>query len=205
MVDFARKLTLDPDAVTVEDIRAFNSYGVDRAAVVTAILIIVGFNLINRVADALSFDTPPECEFVLIARYLRYFGYRLLSGPPCAGAGKSYTKFSTDIPWRRFRFDAAATASSTELFLSYLSTAGQPVFEKCPGLAGKIARDIEDSCLRLTSQDFLELFSRGCDQTEILDFILSASARAGLRRLRVALAALEQANCLRENPRESLP
>lgn len=52
------KLTLTPEAVTPDDIDAMRAAGASERAILDAIHICAAFNLIDRVADALSFDVP---------------------------------------------------------------------------------------------------------------------------------------------------
>jgi hypothetical protein len=73
------KLTLRPSALSAADFRG-PSLVPSREAIVDVIYICAGFNIINRVADALGFEMPPAKAFAGITWFLLSFGYRLLAG-----------------------------------------------------------------------------------------------------------------------------
>jgi alkylhydroperoxidase family enzyme len=58
-----RKLTLSPEEVGAEDIRATLEIGVSEDGVIDAIYVCFAFNLIDRVADALGFDLMDEAGY----------------------------------------------------------------------------------------------------------------------------------------------
>jgi hypothetical protein len=72
-----RKLTLAPEEVGVDDLRAILSAGVSEDAVRDAIYVCFAFNLIDRVSDALGFDLMNEREYRRGARVLLKIGYKL--------------------------------------------------------------------------------------------------------------------------------
>lgn len=57
---FLEKLTLSPDEIQPEDIRAMRAAGLGDQAIVDVIYICALFSLIDRVADALGFAIPPS-------------------------------------------------------------------------------------------------------------------------------------------------
>jgi hypothetical protein len=81
LLDFARNLTLSPEGGTAQDFVPLQSSGLNRVPVTQGILIVVGFNLINRIADAFHFETPSAAEYLPSVRFLRCFGYGDLAGP----------------------------------------------------------------------------------------------------------------------------
>jgi alkylhydroperoxidase family enzyme len=72
-----RKLTLAPEEVGTDDLRATLDAGVSEDGVVDAIYVCFAFNLIDRVADALGFDLMDEEGYRQGARNLLKFGYKL--------------------------------------------------------------------------------------------------------------------------------
>ncbi len=52
-------MTLAPGEVTAADVDAVRAAGVPDEAIEDALAVCTGFNLIDRVADALGFDLPP--------------------------------------------------------------------------------------------------------------------------------------------------
>jgi alkylhydroperoxidase family enzyme len=72
-----RKLTLAPEEVGADDVRATLEAGVSEAGVLDAIYVCFAFNLIDRVADALGFDLMDEAGYRQAAQVLLKFGYKL--------------------------------------------------------------------------------------------------------------------------------
>ena len=72
-----RKLTLAPEEVGVDDLRAVLDSGVSRDAVIDAVYVCFAFNLIDRVSDALGFDLMDEHGYRRGAQFLLRFGYEL--------------------------------------------------------------------------------------------------------------------------------
>jgi len=76
-LDFLAKLTLTPAEVTAEDVRVLKDGGVPEEAIRQAIYICAGYNIIDRVADAMGFALLDEGEKRGIAKYLLRIGYRV--------------------------------------------------------------------------------------------------------------------------------
>ena len=72
-----RNLTLAPEEVGADDIRATLKAGVSEDAVKDAVYVCFAFNLIDRVADALGFDLMDEEGYRRGAQVLLRFGYKL--------------------------------------------------------------------------------------------------------------------------------
>jgi alkylhydroperoxidase family enzyme len=72
-----RKLTLAPDEVHADDIRATLNAGVSEDGVLDAVYVCFAFNLIDRVADALGFDLMDEEGYRQGAQNLLKYGYKL--------------------------------------------------------------------------------------------------------------------------------
>jgi alkylhydroperoxidase family enzyme len=71
-----KKLTLSPEEVGVDDIRAMLKTGVSEDGVVDVLYVCFAFNLIDRVADALGFDLMDEEGYRQAAQVLLRFGYK---------------------------------------------------------------------------------------------------------------------------------
>ena len=71
------KLTLAPDEVGADDVRAVLAAGVSEDAVRDAVYVCFAFNLIDRVSDALGFDLLDEHGYRHGARLLLKMGYKL--------------------------------------------------------------------------------------------------------------------------------
>ena len=88
-----RKLTLSPEEVGADDIRATLAVGVSEDGVIDVLYVCFAFNLIDRVADALGFDLMDEEGYRQAAQALLRFGYKP-GAPPTAG-----TKPNLVRPW----------------------------------------------------------------------------------------------------------
>lgn len=77
---FLEKLTLSPEDIRPDDVALLRAEGLTDAAIIDAIYVCIGFNIINRIADAFDFIVPADRVFVSTAKLLLIFGYRLLSG-----------------------------------------------------------------------------------------------------------------------------
>lgn len=80
MLGFIEQLTNAPERTGPHDIAALRELGVTDRAIMDATYICVGFNIINRIADAMDFKVPQTTVFVRSAWFMRRFGYRLMSG-----------------------------------------------------------------------------------------------------------------------------
>src|SRR5215510_37489 len=91
MLGFIEKLTLSPHQLGFEDVAALRAEGLTDQALVDAIYICVGFNIINRVADALGVRVPPPKVFSRGVKFSLVLGYKLLSGLRIGGTGSQCT------------------------------------------------------------------------------------------------------------------
>jgi alkylhydroperoxidase family enzyme len=78
---FLEKMTLRPSALTSEDADAVRAAGVDDEALIDAIHVCALFNMIDRLADALGWDVPPDEAFRERAEGMLAGGYELLEEP----------------------------------------------------------------------------------------------------------------------------
>jgi uncharacterized peroxidase-related enzyme len=74
---FLDLLTRAPESVTAASAAPAREAGVDDAELAEAVYIAFGFNLVNRIADALGFSYRSDRDRVRGARILRHNGYRL--------------------------------------------------------------------------------------------------------------------------------
>jgi alkylhydroperoxidase family enzyme len=72
---FLEKLTLDPAAVGEDDVAAVVATGVSPAALRDAIEVCAGFNVIDRIADALEFAPQTRGGLEASAKHLTTRGY----------------------------------------------------------------------------------------------------------------------------------
>lgn len=72
---FLEKLTLQPDAVTSDDLAPLRREGVSDAAIEEAIHVCVLFNIYDRLADSFAFEIPDQEGFNASGRHLLSRGY----------------------------------------------------------------------------------------------------------------------------------
>jgi alkylhydroperoxidase family enzyme len=68
-------MTLRPNELGPQHVAAVRTAGVSDGAIVDAVLVCALFNTIDRIADALGFEVPPEALQRDIAPLLLQFGY----------------------------------------------------------------------------------------------------------------------------------
>lgn len=73
---YLKKMTLDPESLTMEDARELRAAGLSREAAIEVIDAGFAFNLINRLADSFDFDVPTPERFAKIAPMLYQRGYK---------------------------------------------------------------------------------------------------------------------------------
>jgi len=71
-----RKLTLEHDGLSAEDVRAVLDQGVSRDAVRDAFYVAFLFNTLDRLADTLGWELPAHHYYAKAGRFLLKFGYR---------------------------------------------------------------------------------------------------------------------------------
>jgi len=78
---FLEKLTLAPEEVGPEDVKAARAQGVSDAALRQVIYVCFIFSTMDRIADALAFDLPDAATLKRYAWIATIYGYRSLSLP----------------------------------------------------------------------------------------------------------------------------
>ncbi len=76
MLGFLEKLTLEPSAVTAQDVVPLRALGLSDEAIEDAIHVAVLFNMYDRMADTLDFDVPGPESFAYGAKTLLTRGYK---------------------------------------------------------------------------------------------------------------------------------
>ena len=76
MLAYLRKVTLEPDAVRVNDLVPLRANGISDQAITDAVHVCTAFQISNRLADSLGWHVPVEPSFwSRQARYLLKAGY----------------------------------------------------------------------------------------------------------------------------------
>lgn len=190
-LNFARKLTLTPEAITTDDFTPLQSAGLTRLAVIDGILIVAGFNHINRMADALRFEAPCQSDFWFTAN-LRRFGYRALAGPRNLFRDSVWIRTKDSSRTYRIASDVPVLIHSALEWLEFLTYLGSQAHDKAQRAAEIVVNMVLYQPASVTEYEVAELARSGCTDGDIFDLILSSAATAGLIRLRAGLGALSQ-------------
>jgi hypothetical protein len=201
MLGFIERLTLSPDQLGSEDVGALRAEGLADQAIADAIYICVGFNIINRVADALGVRVPPPKVFVRGVKFALLFGYKMLSGLPIGGTSSRHTY--------RLKMDNVQSGNDVvddpygskvrqlkEAVLSGPGTLDPTVREaaslavELPGALGPYVKKVARHAYTVTDEDITALRLAGYLDDQIFEVTVSAALGAGLVRLESGLLAL---------------
>ena len=192
---FIEKLTVSPDEVTPDDAAALRAAGVSGRAITDAVYVCVGFNIINRIADALDFRVPPPRAFSGAAKFLRLFGYRLLSGSFVNGRGPRPAAPTTDDAFADDPYRVLVQRLTAEV-LSGPGTLDREVREaagsraEVPGTLGRYIGEVTQGSYARVQADIAILRREGYSDDQIFEATVSAALGAGLRRREVGLIAV---------------
>ncbi len=81
VLDFLEKLTLRPEDVGPDDVRAVRGHGVSDTALRQAVYVCFVLSTMDRIADALAFELPDAEILKRYAWIATTFGYKWLSLP----------------------------------------------------------------------------------------------------------------------------
>lgn len=198
---FIEKLTLSPDPVGPEDVAALRAKGLTDQTIADAIYVCAGFNIINRVADALGVRVPPLKVFVRGVKFSLIFGYRILSGLQLAGTGSrhAYRLKMDNVQRGNNAVNDPYGSKLRELKEAVLSEPGMldPTVRKAASLAaelpdalGPYVKKVARHAYTVTDEDMTALRQAGYSDDQIFEVTLSAALGAGLVRLESGLCAL---------------
>ena len=193
-LDFARKLTLAPESMTGDDSALLQSVGLNIAAIIDGIFIVAGFNFINRLADALHFETPRPTDFLLSAHFLLWFGYRGLAGPRRLFANNPWIGIVDSNDMRRTARDLPTEIDSTVRWFEFLTSFGSSARYIASDVASRVDNMVTYEPATVSEHEVTDLVRHGCTDDDIFDLILSAAATAGLVRLKAGLQAVHQSS-----------
>ncbi len=185
--DFARKVTLTPELVELNDTVVLREAKLTDNAIADGILIVVGFNFINRMASALHFKIPSSSDMVPSAWFLRLFGYRYLCGFP---RGIRRPGEAIEMVNQIKREDRATLVASTRRWLLMLVELNRDALSRAPHLAREISRKTECDPDAVNDRDVADLKAHGCSEDEIFNLILASAATAASVRLEAGLRVI---------------
>jgi alkylhydroperoxidase family enzyme len=201
MLGFIEKVTSAPERLASEDVEALRAEGLTHHAITNALYVCVGFNIINRVADALGVKVPPSKVFARGVKFSLLFGYKLLSGLQIGG-GSSRRADRPEMDSAQVRSHAVDDphASQVErLREAVLSGPGalEPALRRAASLAaglpaalGPYVQKVARHAYTVTDEDIMALHQTGYSDDQVFELTVSAALGAGLMRLEAGLSAL---------------
>jgi hypothetical protein len=185
---FVEKLTLYPQQLGVEDVAKLCRAGVKGDAVLDLIIICAGFNIIDRVADAFDFETPPTGEFVKGAWFLLRFGYRLCSGLRLSRCPRMRPNGRLDFyedGMNRLREKVLSGPGALAPRLRRAACELTYLPEPLGTYVGKVAH----RAYTVTDEDILEVRKAHYSEDQLFEATISAALGAGLVRFRSGIVA----------------
>jgi len=192
---FLERLTDAPERIGAYDVALLREQGISDRAIVDATYICVGFNIINRIADAVGFELPPPGVFTRGTWFMRRFGYRLMSGT-WPGRNRSDVRANDDVssssdPYgmmQRLQTAVFSGPGTLDAAVRKAAGSGAPISGTLGQYVRKVAqRDYKGIDILLAS-----LRSEGYSEDQIFEATVSAAAGAGIWRLAVTLNALHK-------------
>jgi len=196
------KLTLTPSTFSTSDCRGPKAVP-SRQAILDAIYICAGFNIINRVADALDFDMPPARAFAGITWFLLTFGYRLLGGSVILLKKRNVEELPAGLsrlageqrmdPYsaKLERLKQAVRPSSGPIDPS-LSLAAMKLEDRS-GQLDAYLRKVAHAAYEVDDDDVAMLRRAGYTEDQIFEATVRTAVGEGLMRLEKGLAVLREA------------
>ena len=192
------KVTLCPSELGPADLASVRRVGVSEPAILDATYICVGFNIITRIADALSFKIPAEELFARAAKLLKIFGYRRLSGFWISGSSSKtprlYDPYAKKM--ERLRYAVLSGPGSLPSHVRQAISKGGPL----PGALEVFVRKLNTEASTLTDDDIAALHRAHYTDDQIFEAIVSAAMGAGLFRLERVLNLLRSNHAEKQNP-----
>ena len=187
-------MTDAPERIGAYDVALLREQGISDRAIVDATYICVGFNIINRIADAVGFELPPPGVFTRGTWFMRRFGYRLMSGtwPGKNGSevGSNDVSSSSDPYGMMRRLQAAVFSGPGTLDAALRKAAGSGT--QISGTLGQYVRKVAQRDYKGIDILLAASRSEGYSEDQIFEATVSAAVGAGVWRLEVTLNALHK-------------
>lgn len=193
MLGFIVQLTDAPDRTGPHNIAALRELGLTDRAILDATYICIGFNIINRIADAMDFKMPPTTVFVRGAWFMRRLGYRPMSGSFVEKNGDRthLTEEGMSIdPYERMmrRLQDSVFSEPGTLDASLRQAIGEGI--RIDGALGQYTGKVAQRDYRGLDNCVADLRSEGYSDDQIFEATVSAALGAGVKRLRLVLNAI---------------
>ena len=193
------KLTLAPSTLSGADLRGPSTVP-SRQAIIDVIYICAGFNIINRVADALGFDMPPPRAFAGITWFLLTFGYRLLAGTAMVrnkcGVDKSLAGLSKIEGGPRADLYSAKLEQLKRVVLASpgpIDSSARPAASRLEGSPVGLKEyltKVAHAAYEVNDEDVAILRRAGYTDDEIFEATVRTAVSAGILRLESGLGIL---------------
>lgn len=193
MLGFIEQLTNAPERIGPNDVAMLRELGVTDRAIIDATYICIGFNIINRIADAMDFEVPPMQVFVSGAWFMRRFGYRLMSGSFVQKNSLRVDSYEATDPYesmmKRLQDRVFSGPGTLDVSVRQAIAAG----EKISGAIGPFVSKVEQRDYKGLDECISHMRSEGYSDDQIFEATVCAALRAGLQRLRSVLNAIHTA------------
>jgi alkylhydroperoxidase family enzyme len=190
MLGFIEQLTNAPERTGPHDIAALRDLGVSDRAILDATYICMGFNIINRIADAMDFEVPQTQVFVKGAWFMRRFGYRLMSGSFAKTRARLNEDATSIDPYAsmlgRMRDSVLSGPGTLDVSVRQAIGAG----DKPGGALGLYVSKVAQRDYHGVDKCIADLRCEGYSDNQIFEATICAAFGAGVQRLRLVLNAV---------------
>ncbi|HJP91104.1 MAG TPA: hypothetical protein VJ875_04060 [Pyrinomonadaceae bacterium] len=191
---FIVQLTNVPERIGPHDVATLRHLGVTERAIIDATYICVGFNIINRIADAMDFQVPQTKVFVRGAWFMRRFGYRLISGSFVGKNGgrlHSPERVTSIDPYERMmhrlQYSVFSGPGTLDALLRQAIGEGDDIDEDA---LRQYVNAVAQRDYKLLDRCISVLRSNGYSDDQIFEATVCAALAAGVERLRLVLDAI---------------
>jgi hypothetical protein len=198
IIAFLETLTCSPKRIKPEDVIFLQTKALTERAIVDAIYVCAGFDIIVRIANAFDFKVPPPKAFKRSARFLLIFGYGLLSGEWFRTAdsrhihSENHLQRSDEVgdPYRRKLMQLKEAVFFSQGVLAPSLRIAISEGKELPGTERAYVEKIMGHAYTVTDEDIEALHGAGYSDDHIFEATVSAALGAGLIRLESGLNAL---------------
>jgi alkylhydroperoxidase family enzyme len=199
---FLEILTSEPERLTPDEFGCLLANDVSRDAIVDAVAVCAGFNVINRIADALAFELPSRFESYIASKYLIRIGYKRLYGLSEQEAFHRrveqqelfFANSSQNSAVARRLLDGLSKLVAAVVMGSGSLDSGTRVAafkgQKVPAPVKGYVELVHNAATSITNDHIRALLVSGLSEDQIFEITVSAALGAGVRRVESALSML---------------
>ena len=194
MLGFIEQLTNAPERTGPHDIAALRELGVTDRAIMDATYICVGFNIINRIADAMDFKVPPTEVFVSGTWFMRRFGYRPMSGSFVAKNGRR-ARLNENVASSTYPYESMMRCLHDSVFYGpgALDSSRRRAIgdgEQIAGALGPYVSKVAQRDYKGLDECISDLRLEGYSDDQIFEATVCAASAASFKVLRLVLNAM---------------